>query len=128
MCDACSATFMNSGARATSRLKVARTHFESEAGQREPPHYREEIEAAQRSLAAVLSPAREDRSAPIRATEEDVAALERARRALLSMSKTDAGQVKPYLDFSEDQLEIARGVSEIKSRWSADPMGHPPAS
>ena len=124
MCHECWSTALSAARDASSRLRVALTYFNSEQGQNELSHYRPQVAAAQGAVDGVLMRLEGRRGEGRRAHEEDVAALEEAREAFLRMSDTDAGQERPYLNFSEDQLKLARALDEIRKRWSAEPEPH----
>lgn len=124
MCHECWSTALSAAREAKSGLDVAMRYFNSDPGQRAPSHLRTEVAAAQGSVVEALKRLLEQQSEGQRARESDVTALEQARQALLRMSDTDAGQVRPYLDFSEGQLELARAVDDIRRLWAAEPDQH----
>lgn len=60
-----------------------------------------------------------------RAVPADVHDLSKAEGAFGLMALTDAGQVKPYLDFSGDREDVRTAIAKIERIWEQDPEGHP---
>ena len=122
MCDECWSIAREAASAAYSRLGDALTYFNTESGQKELPDYRVIVGASQGAVAGVHL--RTQREPPRQATAADVDALEKARDAFALMSTTNAGQVKPYRDFSGDQLDLDRAIRQIRELWSKEPEQH----
>jgi hypothetical protein len=134
MCHHCWRASRTAAWVAFSRLQDASRFFTTGSGRNEPPHYRAHISAVQGAVAGLLVQGEHDDS--MRATDADVAVLERARNAcglvVQLLATACVGEEEAYRDFSRDQMVLDQAIRTIKESWIAKPDEHvapePPAS
>jgi hypothetical protein len=111
---------------AFSRLEDASRFFTTGSGRNEPSHYRVHISAVQSAIAGLLVRGEHDDST--RATDADVAVLERARNAcglvVQVLATAYVGEEEAYRDFSGDQAMLDQAIRAIREVWMAKPDEH----
>jgi hypothetical protein len=123
MCNECLSTARSAARDAYDRLQVGVAFLNSEDGKRYRSKYYVGVTAGMNAQTDVLIRSRPDEGA--RATPADLHSLSKAEEAFGLMAYTDAGQVKPYLDFSSAREDVTRAIAKIERLWAEDPDGHP---